>query len=74
MILIDANLLVYAHVASMPQHQTAVSWLDRKLNGNRYRGVALAKPSEFCPAGHQFAALPTTVTRYEGLGTNRTLA
>ena len=33
MILIDANLLVYAHVASMPQHQTAISWLDQKLNG-----------------------------------------
>jgi uncharacterized protein len=32
-ILIDANLLVYAHVASVPQHQTAVSWLDQKLNG-----------------------------------------
>lgn len=33
MILIDANLLVYAHVASMPQHLAAVSWLDQKLNG-----------------------------------------
>ena len=33
MILIDANLLVYAHVASMPQHPVAVSWLDQKLNG-----------------------------------------
>ena len=33
MILIDANLLVYAHVASMPQHRTAISWLDQKLNG-----------------------------------------
>ena len=33
MILVDANLLVYAHVASMPQHQAAISWLDQKLNG-----------------------------------------
>ena len=33
MILIDANLLVYAHVASLPQHDAAISWLDRKLNG-----------------------------------------
>jgi toxin-antitoxin system PIN domain toxin len=32
-ILIDANLLVYAHVASMPQHLAATSWLDQKLNG-----------------------------------------
>jgi uncharacterized protein len=33
MILVDANLLVYAHVASLPQHEAAVSWLDQKLNG-----------------------------------------
>ena len=32
MILIDANLLVYAHVASLPQHRAAVSWLDQKLS------------------------------------------
>jgi len=32
-ILIDANLLVYAHVASLPQHKAAISWLDQKLNG-----------------------------------------
>jgi predicted nucleic acid-binding protein len=31
-ILIDANILVYAHVASLPQHQTAFSWLDQKLS------------------------------------------
>jgi uncharacterized protein len=31
-ILIDANLLIYAHVVSMPQHQAAISWLDQKLN------------------------------------------
>jgi uncharacterized protein len=33
MILLDANLLVYAQVASMPQHQAVISWLDQKLNG-----------------------------------------
>ncbi len=32
MILIDANLLVYAHVSSMPQHEGAKEWLDRILN------------------------------------------
>jgi hypothetical protein len=32
-ILVDANLLVYAHVASFPQHETAREWLDGKLNG-----------------------------------------
>ena len=33
MILIDANLLVYAHVTSLPQHQRARGWLDEQLNG-----------------------------------------
>jgi uncharacterized protein len=33
MILVDANILIYAHVESMPQHETAREWLDRQLNG-----------------------------------------
>jgi uncharacterized protein len=31
-ILIDANLLIYARVASLPQHRAARKWLDAKLN------------------------------------------
>ena len=33
MILIDANLLIYARVSSFPQHQLARDWLDRQLDG-----------------------------------------
>lgn len=33
MILIDANLLVYAHVSSFVQHERAREWLDGQLNG-----------------------------------------
>lgn len=33
MILIDANLLVYARVASFSQHERARTWLDEQLNG-----------------------------------------
>lgn len=33
MILIDANLLVYAHVSSFAQHEQAREWLDGQLNG-----------------------------------------
>ncbi|MFM9841602.1 MAG: type II toxin-antitoxin system VapC family toxin [Dongiaceae bacterium] len=33
MILIDANLLVYAHISTTPQHAGARAWLDGKLNG-----------------------------------------
>lgn len=32
MILVDANLLVYAHVREMKEHQRAHRWLDRQLN------------------------------------------
>lgn len=32
MILVDANLLVYAHVESFPQHANARDWLDRQIN------------------------------------------
>ncbi len=31
MILVDANLLVYAHVRSLPQHAPAKVWLDSRL-------------------------------------------
>jgi toxin-antitoxin system PIN domain toxin len=33
MILLDANLLVYAYVTSLTQHHAARSWLDSRLNG-----------------------------------------
>jgi toxin-antitoxin system PIN domain toxin len=32
-ILIDANVLIYAHVRSFAQHEPARDWLDRQLNG-----------------------------------------
>lgn len=33
MTLVDANLLVYAHVRSVPEHERAREWLDQHLNG-----------------------------------------
>lgn len=39
MILIDANLLVYAHVRSMEQHEAARVWLDEKLNAPAPIGI-----------------------------------
>lgn len=32
MILIDANILIYAHVSSFTQHKLARDWLDKQLN------------------------------------------
>jgi len=43
MILLDANLLVYANVQSFPQHTAAKAWLDDRLNGST--GVGLPWPS-----------------------------
>jgi uncharacterized protein len=32
-ILVDANILVYAHVSTLAQHERARAWLDEELNG-----------------------------------------
>ncbi len=42
MILIDANLLVYAHVSSFAQHHPACAWLDGQLNGGAPVGLPWA--------------------------------
>jgi hypothetical protein len=39
MILVDANLLIYAHVSSFPQHAQARSWLDTRLSGSGRVGL-----------------------------------
>lgn len=39
MILVDANLLVYAHVGSFAQHERAREWLDAQLNGRARVGL-----------------------------------
>lgn len=43
MILVDANLLVYARVADFDQHDAAREWLDERING--VTGVGLPWPS-----------------------------
>lgn len=40
MILIDANLLVYARVSTVAQHEAAHAWLDEQLNGSVRVGLA----------------------------------
>jgi hypothetical protein len=32
-ILVDANLLIYANIQTFPQHESARRWLDERLNG-----------------------------------------
>ena len=43
MILVDANLLVYAVAEGMPQHTAAKTWLDERING--FAPVGLPWPS-----------------------------
>jgi uncharacterized protein len=38
-ILVDANLLVYAHVADLLQHEAAREWLDERLAGTAKVGL-----------------------------------
>lgn len=40
MILVDANLLVYAKVSDFPQHPAARAWLEAALNGTGRVGLA----------------------------------
>ena len=39
MILVDANLLVYARAAGLPQQDAALAWLDTQLNGEDRVGL-----------------------------------
>jgi uncharacterized protein len=39
-ILVDANLLIYAQISTFAQHQAARSWLDARLNGPGPVGLA----------------------------------
>jgi len=38
-ILIDANILVYAHIETASRHETARHWLDAQLNGTARVGL-----------------------------------
>ncbi|MCG8554609.1 MAG: type II toxin-antitoxin system VapC family toxin [Proteobacteria bacterium] len=40
MILVDANLLVYAHVSDFAEHAAARAWLDGQLSGSTRVGLA----------------------------------
>ncbi|QQS32062.1 MAG: PIN domain-containing protein [Acidobacteriota bacterium] len=34
MIILDANILLYAYMANFPQHKKAADWLEKTLSGN----------------------------------------
>lgn len=47
MILVDANLLIYAHVSSFAQHDAARDWLDAQLSGAAPVGLPWASVTAF---------------------------
>ena len=47
MILVDANLLIYAHVSSFTQHDGARDWLDAQLSGPASVGLPWASVTAF---------------------------
>jgi hypothetical protein len=54
MILVDANLLIYAHVTSFPEHKAAHRWLDEALNGRAQ--VGMPWPSRAIAPGGRFGS------------------
>lgn len=42
MILIDANILIYSHAVSYPQHEKSRTWLDAQMNGSTRVGLPWA--------------------------------
>jgi uncharacterized protein len=46
-ILVDANILIYAHVSSFPRHRAAREWLDQRLNGSAPVGLPWASVLAF---------------------------
>lgn len=40
MILVDANILIYAYDESSPHYSTAIDWLDRQLSGDTRVGLS----------------------------------
>ncbi len=47
MILVDANLLIYAQNADFPQHRRAVRWWDAQLSGGERTGLCWQVVSSF---------------------------
>ena len=64
MILIDANILIYAHVTSFAQHKLARDWLDRQLNASAPVGLPWASVLGFL----RLVTNPRVFERPESIG------
>ncbi|WP_396627524.1 TA system VapC family ribonuclease toxin [Luteitalea sp.] len=68
MILVDANLLVYAVNLQAPEHETARAWLDERLNGTVRVGLPWASLLAFVRLVSNPAVVRHPVTPAEAWG------
>lgn len=68
MVLVDANVLLYAVDRSSAGHQRARSWLDASLGGREAVGLAWIALLAFVRIGTNAAILPNPMTGDEALG------
>jgi predicted nucleic acid-binding protein len=48
LILIDANILIYAKMPVLPQHEAASNWFNQQLSGSRRIGLPWPSLLGFC--------------------------
>lgn len=65
MILVDANLLLYAYNASAPEHERARDWLTRQLNSPALVGLSWPTISAFLRLSTHRAIFPSPYTIVE---------
>ena len=62
MILIDVNLLLYAHFSGYPEHSKAHAWLDRQINEHISVGLPWSSLLGFVRLGSNRRVLPQPKT------------
>ena len=67
MIVVDANVLLYAHDSEGPHYQRARAWLEDVMNGEEEVGLALATVLAFLRIGTHPALFPNPLTSDEAL-------
>jgi hypothetical protein len=67
LIVVDANILLYAHDSESPHYRRARAWLEDVMNGEEEVGLALATLLAFLRLGTHPALFPNPLTSDEAL-------
>lgn len=68
MILVDANLLLYAYDASSPQHASAKRWLEKALSGDEEVRIPLTSALAFLRIGTHPSVFRRPLAASEAVG------